>query len=292
MATKIVVDAGHNGLTDPGAVYEGRLESDDTLRLAMAVGNILARNGYDVVYTRTGDLAQSVTQKAQLANDADADLFISLHRNMGTYPGQYDGVQTLVYDLGGEKLAMAEAVNENLEALGFRNINVEARPDLAVLRRTEMPSILVEVGFIDSEKDNQLFDSRFNEIAQAIADGVMDTLNDALADAGQSAPGVRIAQADPKGLPFLRSEQALPQEDTDQAPQMMTGLPPREETAQAISAEAMPLSPREDESPTQGDTTQRPLYRVQVGAFYKLSNAVALEQELKRMGYNTWIVTV
>ena len=48
MATKIVIDAGHNGLSDPGAVYNGRRESDDTLRLAMAVGEILSRSGYDV----------------------------------------------------------------------------------------------------------------------------------------------------------------------------------------------------------------------------------------------------
>ncbi|MCD8096484.1 MAG: N-acetylmuramoyl-L-alanine amidase [Lachnospiraceae bacterium] len=290
MATKIVVDAGHNGLTDPGAVYEGRLESDDTLRLAMAIGNILARNGYDVVYTRTGDLAQSVTQKAQLANDADADLFVSLHRNMATYPGQYDGVQMLVYDLGGEKLAMAETVNKNLEALGFRNINVEARPDLAVLRRTEMPSILVEVGFIDSDKDNQLFDSRLDEIAQVIADGVMDTLDDTQVSTMQSVPGVRIAQAN--GLPFLRSEQTSAQDEADQTPQMMTGLPSQEKPTQAAPTETVLFSPNELEPTSPENAPQRPLYRVQVGAFYRLSNAVALEQELKRMGYNTWIVTV
>ena len=94
MADKIVIDAGHNGLSDPGAVYNGRRESDDALRLAMAVGEILSRNGYEIVYTRTGNLNQSVTQKAKLANDADADLFISIHRNMGTYPEQYNGVST------------------------------------------------------------------------------------------------------------------------------------------------------------------------------------------------------
>ncbi|MCD8248553.1 MAG: N-acetylmuramoyl-L-alanine amidase [Lachnospiraceae bacterium] len=275
MAAKIVVDAGHNGLTDPGAVYEDRLESDDTLRLAMAIGNILAQNGYDVIYTRTGDLTQSVVQKAQLANDADADLFVSLHRNMGTYPGQYDGVQTLVYDLSGEKLAMAEAVNKNLEALGFRNINVEARPDLAVLRRTEMPAILVEVGFLDSAKDNQLFDSRFNEVAQAIADGIMDTLGDTQVIAEQNIPGMRIAQADPDSLPFLRPEPE----------------PPREEEP-GQQTKTMMFPPGDTGQPLREDPAQRPLYRIQVGAFYKLSNAVALEQELKRMGYNTWIVTV
>ena len=135
MAYKIVIDAGHNGLTDPGAVYNGRRESDDTLRLANAVGKILSRSGYDVVYTRTGDINQSVVQKAQLANDEDADLFVSIHRNMGNYPEQYNGVQTLIYDRSGIKLPMAEKINEELEEVGFRNINVDVRPDLAVLRR-------------------------------------------------------------------------------------------------------------------------------------------------------------
>ena len=98
MANKIIIDAGHNGLSDPGAVYNGRRESDDVLRLAQAVGEILSRNGYDIDYTRTGDINQSVVQKAQLANNAGADLFVSLHRNMASYPGQYNGVQTLIYD--------------------------------------------------------------------------------------------------------------------------------------------------------------------------------------------------
>lgn len=217
MAEKIVIDAGHNGQTDPGAVYNGRRESDDVLKMAQAVGDILADNGYDVEYTRTGNLDQSVIQKAQFANNADADLFISIHRNKASYPGQYDGVQTLIYDMSGLKQVMAENINQNLENVGYKNINVEARPDLAVLRRTRMPALLVEVGFIDSVKDNQLFDDRFEQTAQAIADGIMDTLN---------------------------------------------------------------------------ATNPRPLYRVQVGAFYNLQNAIDLEQELKRLGYNTWIVTV
>ncbi len=256
MADKIVIDAGHNGLSDPGAVYNGRRESDDALRLAMAVGEILSRNGYEIVYTRTGNLNQSVTQKAELANDADADLFISIHRNMGTYPGQYNGVQTLIYDREGIKQPMAEAINCNLEGLGFRNINVDLRPDLAVLRRTEMPALLVEAGFIDSEGDNKLFDNRFEEIAQAIADGIMDTLDAA--------------------------------DDEDANPLRYTYRPPYFNTTQENFSEA-PDNPTPSPSSNQ---TPSPLYRVQVGAFHNLQNAIELEQELKLLGYNTWIVTV
>lgn len=82
MATKIMLDPGHNGMTDPGAVYEGRRESDDVLHLAMAVGNILSQSGYDVEYTRTGNVAQSVTQKAQNCQSVRA---ISLSLSTGTW---------------------------------------------------------------------------------------------------------------------------------------------------------------------------------------------------------------
>ena len=101
MAEKIVIDAGHDGIGDPGAVYNGRRESDDNLDMALAVGDILSRNGYDVEYTRTGNTNQTVQQKAQFANDGNADLFISIHRNSSPYPGQYNGVQTLIYDRSG-----------------------------------------------------------------------------------------------------------------------------------------------------------------------------------------------
>lgn len=262
MINRIVIDAGHNGLTDPGAVFNGRRESDDTLRLANAIGKILSRNGYDVIYTRTGDLSQSVLQKAALANDADADLFVSIHRNMGTYPEQYNGIQTLIYDRSGIKLPMAENINHNLEGLGFRNINVDVRPDLAVLRRTKMPALLVEAGFIDSQRDNQLFDSRFNEIAQAIADGIMDTLNTEAADNNLSK--------------------------TFASTQPVSPMP----SAQTVSGSSAAWQTFRTEPATPELSDSQPLYRVQVGAFHNMQNAVELEQELKRLGYNTWIVTV
>ena len=55
MAYRIVVDSGHGG-EDPGAVYQGRQEKDDTLQLGLAVGEILKENGIDVIFTRTEDI--------------------------------------------------------------------------------------------------------------------------------------------------------------------------------------------------------------------------------------------
>ena len=71
----IVLDAGHGG-SDYGATYNGRAEKDDNLKLALAVGDILEKNGIDVVYTRTTDEYETPFKKATDANDAKADYFV------------------------------------------------------------------------------------------------------------------------------------------------------------------------------------------------------------------------
>ena len=84
---KIAVDAGHGG-SDYGATYNGRAEKDDNLKLALAVGDILEKNGIDVVYTRTTDEYETPFKKATDANDAKADYFVSIHRNSSPTPNQ------------------------------------------------------------------------------------------------------------------------------------------------------------------------------------------------------------
>ena len=70
----IVIDAGHGG-QDPGAVFQGREEKTDTLRLALAVGQILTENGMDVSYTRVTDRYHTPGEKAEMANYQDSGLF-------------------------------------------------------------------------------------------------------------------------------------------------------------------------------------------------------------------------
>lgn len=178
MAIKIMIDAGHGGY-DNGATYEGRLEKNDNLELALAVGEILQAQGYDVEYTRTEDVYDSPVQKARIGNASGADFFVSIHRNSSPTPNQYNGVQTLIYDNSGIKAVMAENINKELEKVGYRNINVAERPDLAVLRRTSMPAVLVEAGFINSDIDNNLWDTKFSDTAEAIAAGIDETIRSA-----------------------------------------------------------------------------------------------------------------
>ncbi|MBD5547234.1 MAG: N-acetylmuramoyl-L-alanine amidase [Lachnospiraceae bacterium] len=174
MAT-VILDAGHGG-ADPGAVYLGRTEKDDVLRLALAIGELLEQSDINVIYTRTEDIYETPARKAAEGNASGANYFISIHRNSSPYANQYTGVESLVYDRYGKAQQMAENINRQLERTGFANQGVHEHKSLAVLHQTQMPSLIVEVGFINTERDNLLFDSRFSEIAQAIADGISMSL--------------------------------------------------------------------------------------------------------------------
>ena len=275
MATKIAVDAGHGG-SNPGATYQGRRESDDALRLAMAVGRILEENGYDVIYTRTSDVSQSVGQKAAIANEEGADLFVSIHRNAAEYPGKYNGIQTLIYDDSGIKKEIADNINANLERLGFRNAGVSIRPNLVVLNSTQMPALLVEAGFIDSDKDNQLFDSRFQAIAQGIADGIMDTLENQNISGGGNMNGNSTGNGMGGGqnCPVCPS---MPEGGSqEELYRVQAGASRDRQNADNL------LSPLENDGFPAYIIYQDGLYKVQVGAYARLSNAIAMEREVRQ----------
>lgn len=171
MAVTIILDAGHGGY-DNGASYNGRREKDDTLRVALAVGEKLENAGYNVLYTRTTDRYDSPFEKAQIANRSGADYFISFHRNSGATPNTYNGTQALVYETGTEAERLGRSINDQLVKFGFKDLGVVERPGLVVLRRTQMPAVLMELGFINHDGDNQMFDQRFDEMVDAIVTGV------------------------------------------------------------------------------------------------------------------------
>lgn len=171
MAERIILDAGHGG-RDGGAVYEERIEKDDNLAMTLEVGRILEEMGFEVVYTRQEDIYQAPFRKATIANEMGGDLFVSIHRNSSGTPNRYQGIETLIYSAGGFPEEVAEDINEQLEEVGYINLGVEERPGLIVLNSTQMPAVLVEVGFINSDADNELFSTRFEETARAIANGI------------------------------------------------------------------------------------------------------------------------
>ena len=89
-----MLDAGHGG-SDSGAVYNGRLEKNDNLRITLAVGERLARSGERVLYTRTDDSTVDLTYRSTMANSAGATYFVSFHRNSASTVGR--GVEVYYY---------------------------------------------------------------------------------------------------------------------------------------------------------------------------------------------------
>ena len=253
MAYKIILDAGHGG-EDPGAVYKERKEKDDNLKLTLAVGKILEDKGVDVVYTRTTDIYQTPFEKARLANESGADYFISFHRNSSSKDNQYNGVEVLVYDKNGIKYEMAQNIVGALGELGFREIGVQARPGLVVLRKTKMPALLIETGFLNSDKDNQLYDEKNAEIAQAIAGAILGTLDQ---QQGEEPLYYRVQT----GV-FRKRENA-------------------DRMLYMLQEKGYPAYILQD-----GE-----FYKVQAGAFSQLDNAIRMEQKLREDGYCTLIVT-
>lgn len=171
---RVMLDAGHGG-RDYGAVYGDRREKDDNLRLAKDVGAVLSENGVEVSYTRTGDVYLTPYERAMKANREGVDYFVSLHRNAFPEPNQASGVESFVYEKNGAAAKMAGAIGENMEEVGFVTMPVQERQNLVVLRRTAMPAVLVQAGFLDSDADNALFDQNYNGVAQAIAQGILDS---------------------------------------------------------------------------------------------------------------------
>lgn len=268
---KVVMDAGHGG-SDPGAVSDGRREKDDNLALALAVGSILAENGVDVVYTRTDDTYETPFQKAQKGNQEGADLFISIHRNSSPEKDQYSGVETLLYDESGIKKELAENINRELAKEGFQNLGIRERPGLVVLRRTRMPAALIEVGFINTQADNELLDQNFDGVVRAIADGILMTLrkNGLLSEENRST-----------ALEY--SEEPDGSEHKSFHYRVQTGAFRREENAwklyQKLLKQCFPAEIGKNED----------FFLVWVGNYEKLDNAVKMEQKLKRLGYAAYI---
>lgn len=267
MAITIAIDPGH-GDSDPGAVYNGRQEKDDVLRLALAVGSLLTQDGYNVVYTRTTDVYDSPTEKARIANNSGADYFVSFHRNSSPYANTYSGIETLVYNDSGIKAQMARNINEEVSKAGFKNLGVKERPNLAVLRRTRMPAVLVEAGFINTEADNRTFDNNFDEIARAITRGIERTLTGNVGNAAGGGTGTVVTPG------------------TGKTYRVQTGLFRRFGNAQFMLQDLI-------EDGFEAEIVESGEYfAVQVGNYTSIDDARNAQTQLQNLGFDTLVVTV
>lgn len=169
---RLCADFGHGG-SDQGASYKGRKEKDDVLKLGFAVVKELRNYGILVDETRITDKTVSLKERSDFEKKKKYDYFISFHRN-AFKPEQASGVETFTYiNQTAKAKSLADKIQKNLVGIGFIDRKVK-KANFHVLRETKSPAVLIEVGFIDNTKDNELFDTKFNEIVEAITKAILE----------------------------------------------------------------------------------------------------------------------
>ncbi len=176
---QVVIDPGHGG-SDVGAQYNGRYEKDDNLEIALLVCEKLKNMGIEACLTRDDDKFVELKDRCALANRRNAKLFVSLHRNSAEGA---KGVEIWINsDAPKEDAALAQNILTALDAVGIsENRGVKSgyargEGNYFVNSQTDMPSCLVELGFINSETDNALFDENAEAYAEAIAQAIAEIL--------------------------------------------------------------------------------------------------------------------
>ena len=176
----VCIDAGHGG-SDAGAVNGSRYEKDDNLRLALKVKEELEAKGIRVIMTREDDEFIGLKDRCRTANRKHCDLFVSLHRNSSE---SGTGAEAWIESVAGAKEnSLAKDLLDGICGdTGYANRGVKrgyrgsALGNYYVNSDTKMPSVLLEVGFISNEKDNELFDENLDKNAKAIAEAIAANL--------------------------------------------------------------------------------------------------------------------
>jgi N-acetylmuramoyl-L-alanine amidase len=185
MATKIYIDQGHNPVNpNAGAEGQGYREQDVVFRIGLLLANILERRGFETRLSRqtedvilgTSNLT-SLQARVNAANAWGADYFISLHTNASANPSAR-GSEALVYNIPSVASELAEDILVQLNLnTGIPNRGVTERRGLYVLRKTQMPATLLELGFITNPTDARLLANSPELFAQGIADGITEYLS-------------------------------------------------------------------------------------------------------------------
>lgn len=171
----VVLDAGHGG-SDPGAIsVTKKKEKEFNLAVTLKVRDLLLKESkIDLVLTRDSDTYPTLQERAKLANDLNADIFISIHANAGSATAS--GVET--YYTRSESLSLANVMHKHLvSSSGLTDRKVRTK-NLHVTRETKMPAVLLEFGYLSNKSDDALLATEEfrNRVAEGVAQGIKEYL--------------------------------------------------------------------------------------------------------------------
>ena len=169
--TTVVIDAGHGGYDRGGIPGQRVSEKDMTLDVARRLKAILQANGYRVVMTRDSDVFVPLGTRTAIANSYRNAIFVSVHFNSATRRGA-SGIETYFYSR--DSLALASAIHHYVAGGAPSENRGVRRRGYFVLRRTNMPAVLVECGFLTNPTEAAYAQnaSYRQKLAEAIAAGV------------------------------------------------------------------------------------------------------------------------
>jgi len=173
----VIIDPGHGGW-EPGANNGSIIEKDITLDISLQVEKELKKKNIDYYMTRTSDTYVSLEDRVKIANEKACKLFVSIHNNSFGDPAQ-SGILTTYNPNSATGKEIAKIMQSRISNIGMRNRDIMPRPNLYVLRNPDMPSILLEVGFLSNKKDLKLLtDGKFQQkCAQQIVLGIEDIIS-------------------------------------------------------------------------------------------------------------------
>ncbi|MFW9257354.1 N-acetylmuramoyl-L-alanine amidase [Nostoc sp. CALU 546] len=172
----VVIDPGHGGKDSGAPGLGGLLEKDVVLPIGRRVAAILEQNGVQALLTRDADFFVELQGRVNIAERVNATLFVSIHANSVDGRPSVNGLEVYYYESG---YALAEAVrNSILQNIGTIKDRGTRKARFYVLRKSSMPSILVETGYMSGYEDNpRLGTPEYqNRMAEAIASGILKYL--------------------------------------------------------------------------------------------------------------------
>lgn len=179
-ARTVAIDPGHGG-HDPGAIgITGYQEKEANLDIGLKVKSTLEAAGYRVIMTRSSDVYVELQKRCDIANEEDAEVFVSIHNNSST-SSQANGTEVFYFPTSASGKTLASYIQEEVsKVVDTRNRGTTDRGGLFVLSHTTMPAALVEGAFLSNREDEaRLKDSGFRQrLAQGIANGILRYFGD------------------------------------------------------------------------------------------------------------------
>ncbi|MFD1360055.1 N-acetylmuramoyl-L-alanine amidase family protein [Lentibacillus salinarum] len=173
-AFKVVIDPGHGGKDNGATGASGQYEKSFTLRLSKEVKKLLEQeSGMEVFMTRTDDsfISQESRYRPKYANKLNADVYVSIHGNTFSNPS-VSGTETFYYHNNSRQFARI-LQKHVVEATGFRDRGIKKK-DLFVVRDTNMPAALIEVGYLTNPENESVMrtDDFQSRVAASIVEGI------------------------------------------------------------------------------------------------------------------------